>query len=180
MKVLIDGYNLIFECGLQGRRVNSDSLARARQKLLRSIANSLATDQLPTITVVFDAKKQMLSGQRELSQFEQIRILYSINHADADELIEQLILQHSAPRHLTVVSSDHRIQKAALRRKARPMDSGEWYDELLAGRWNVAAVGESGNLEVEPENLLSETELDSFKDELDREKLINDSDWFDF
>lgn len=181
MKVLIDGYNLVFECGLHGKRVNADSLAKGRQKLLRSIVNAVAPHQLPGFTVVFDAQKQLVSGQREQSQFEQIRVLYSINHADADEMIEHLIRQHSAPKQLTVVSSDHRIQKAARRRKARSMDSGKWYDELLAGRWKSATSDEIANQELRPETLLllSETELDSFQDELDREKPMNDSGWFD-
>jgi hypothetical protein len=35
---------------------------------------------------------------------------------------------------LTVVSSDHRVQRAARRRKARPVDSERWYADRLAER----------------------------------------------
>ncbi len=44
-------------------------------------------------------------------------ILYAVNDEDADERIEKLIAAHSAPKNLTVVSSDHRIRQAATRRR---------------------------------------------------------------
>lgn len=46
-------------------------------------------------------------------------ILYAVNDEDADARIEKLIAAHSAPKTLTVVSSDNRIRQAATRRKAR-------------------------------------------------------------
>ncbi|HEY5310864.1 MAG TPA: hypothetical protein VIK18_00045, partial [Pirellulales bacterium] len=48
--------------------------------------------------------------------------------------IEELIRQDSAPRRLTVVSSDHRLQRAAHRRKARAVDSDRWYGETVDRR----------------------------------------------
>jgi hypothetical protein len=45
-----------------------------------------------------------------------------------------LILADNSPRRLTVVSSDHRIQRAAKRRRARAVDSDVWYAEVLRAR----------------------------------------------
>jgi hypothetical protein len=49
-------------------------------------------------------------------------------------MIEDLIAAHHAPRSLVVVSSDHRIQRAARRRRAKAVDSDRWYAELWAAR----------------------------------------------
>lgn len=135
MKYLIDGYNVIFECGLHARVVNAASLAKARDRLLKTIESNLSPADVAKTTVVFDAEKIPLSGQQEEGRFNQIRILYSINYAEADELIEELIGAHAVPKSLTVVSSDHRIQKAALRRKAMITDSGPWFENLVDGRF---------------------------------------------
>ena len=48
----------------------------------------------------------------------------------ADERIEDLIAQHSSPKTLTVVSSDHRIQKAATRKKAKVLSADDFLTRL--------------------------------------------------
>ncbi|MEM7626702.1 MAG: NYN domain-containing protein [Planctomycetota bacterium] len=53
------------------------------------------------------------------------------SHRSADDLIIQLINQHSAPRRLTVVSSDRQIRAAARRRKARDLSSDDFIDKLV-------------------------------------------------
>ena len=49
---------------------------------------------------------------------------------DADTVIEDLIRGHNSPRQVRVVSSDHRIQRAAKRRRCRFIDSEEWLARL--------------------------------------------------
>lgn len=49
-------------------------------------------------------------------------------------MIEQLILQDHSPRQLVVVSSDHRLQRAARRRRAQSIDSERWYAEVVQRR----------------------------------------------
>ncbi len=61
-------------------------------------------------------------------------VRFAARDEDADTLIEELIREDSAPRRLTVVSSDHRIQRAAKRRRARAVDSDVWYAEVLRAR----------------------------------------------
>ncbi len=58
-------------------------------------------------------------------------LLYAGPGLDADSLIERLIEAESAPRRLTVVSSDRRLQRAGRRRKARIMPSHDFLGVLL-------------------------------------------------
>ena len=63
-----------------------------------------------------------------------ITVRFAAQYEEADELIEELIRADSAPRRLVVVSSDHRIQRAARRRRAKAVDSDVWYAELVRAR----------------------------------------------
>jgi len=63
-------------------------------------------------------------------------VRFAAKNETADELIEELILSDFAPRRLIVVSSDHEIQRAARRRRAKTADSDAWYSELIRARWN--------------------------------------------
>ena len=130
MHTIVDGYNLIFECGLEGRSRTAIALQRARDRLIASLAARLSDQQRKGITIVFDAKRLPIKEVSSVAKRNEMTIIYAVDHDDADSLIEQLILKHSTPKKLTVVSSDHRIQKAAQRRKAIPIDSGVWYDRL--------------------------------------------------
>ena len=131
MHTIIDGYNLIFECGLEGRSRTPIAIERSRDRLIAILAENLTNKQRRGITIVFDAKTLPIKVVAAVSTKHEMTIIYAVDHDDADSLIEQLILQNSTPKKLTVVSSDHRIHKAALRRKAMPIDSGIWYDRLF-------------------------------------------------
>ena len=72
-------------------------------------------------------------------------------------MIEELIRQHDTPRSLTVVSSDHRIQRAARRRKAHMVDSDRWYAELLAKRRQRESSSE--RVETKPDGTLNPDEV---------------------
>ncbi|MFG0274374.1 MAG: NYN domain-containing protein [Phycisphaerales bacterium] len=61
-----------------------------------------------------------------------IEIRYAGAGRDADSLIELLLERHSAPRRVTVVSSDNRLKAAAKRRKARWMPSEAFLHRLAA------------------------------------------------
>jgi predicted RNA-binding protein with PIN domain len=63
-------------------------------------------------------------------EYRGLTVRFASEYKDADELIERLIEADSAPRRLTVVSSDHRLQRAARRRRAHPIDSDRWYSEV--------------------------------------------------
>lgn len=59
-----------------------------------------------------------------------IEIVYAGPGADADSLIERLILENTAPRRLTVVSSDRRLKAAARRRRCKWMSSEDFMRSL--------------------------------------------------
>ena len=172
IKTLIDGYNLIFECGLHGKNVNSHSLAQARERLLRTLSVALK-DQASEIAVVFDARRQMLSGQQEQESYNGITVLYSVQFNDADEMIEHLIQKHSTPKSLTVVSSDHRLHKAAAKRKASACDSDYWWDKITEVERNPFRIAD----DEKPKPLLSESELEQFKSAVENEIMDDDDDW---
>ncbi len=133
MALLIDGYNLLHVTGIFGRGIGPGSLERSRRALLNVLVASLSSKELRDATIVFDAEAAPPGLPRTVDH-DGLTVRYASGYADADTLIEELIDVHSSPRNLTVVSSDHRIQRAARRRKAKAVDSDVWYGELLRQR----------------------------------------------
>ena len=133
MALLIDGYNLLNAVGIVGRDVALGSLQRSRLALLNFLAESLRPDEIPRTTVVFDARNPP-PGLPRVVDHRGMTVRFAARHQDADSLIEELIRSDPAPRRLTVVSSDHRLHRAARRRKARAVDSDVWYAEIVRQR----------------------------------------------
>ena len=122
--LIIDGYNLL----------------RTLQNLLEQ--SSEFTDiQLCRITdeylfrmkkrgrVVFDGV-----GPRDKAGFNNLReleVIFSGTNREADDVIEKLILEDTAPRNLIVVSNDRRIKTAANKRKATAADCIEFWTEVI-------------------------------------------------
>ena len=61
----------------------------------------------------------------------EVELVYAGAGGDADSVIEKMIVESDAPRDLTVVSNDRRIQKAARRRRARSMTSERFLQLLV-------------------------------------------------
>lgn len=133
MSLLVDGYNLLHASGIFGRIGGARSLEHSRHALLTFIADSVEETELPRTTVVFDAASAPPGLPREWS-YRGIKVRFAPKKVSADEVIEQLILSDTTPKRLTVVSSDHRIQRAAHRRKARAIDSDQWFSEVIRQR----------------------------------------------
>lgn len=115
--------------GLSQRRFGPGGLEKARRALLGRLVASLGEDQISHTTVVFDAKDQP-PGAPSLEHYQGLMIRFAADHEDADALLEELIRTDSAPRRMVVVSSDHRIQRAARRRRARAVGSERFLEEL--------------------------------------------------
>jgi uncharacterized protein len=133
MPLFIDGYNLLHAVGIIGRGVGPGGLERSRLALLNFLAESLEPKELAATTVVFDSREPPPGAPRALDH-RGIKVLFSVGYADADAMLDELIRAHSAPRRLTVVSSDHQVQRSARRRKARAVDSDIWYAEVIRSR----------------------------------------------
>lgn len=129
MALLIDGYNLLHATGIFGHGRGPGTLERSRRALLDFLAATIAKEDLGKTTVVFDAKNAP-PGLPKRIHHRGILVCFAPSHAEADDLIEELIRKDSAPRRLTVVSSDHRLHRAARRRRAKPLDSDVWYESM--------------------------------------------------
>src|SRR5205809_7364029 len=115
MRYLIDGYNLLYAMGVLRNRAGPTGLQKARRGLLGLLRGAYG-EEAAEVTVVFDAAGAP-PGAAEEEHYQGIHVRYAIHQDQADDLIEALIRHHSAPRQLTVVSDDHRIQQAARRRQ---------------------------------------------------------------
>ncbi len=122
--ILIDGYNLLHASGVFGSGGRT-SLESSREALLDWLAESLSEFQCARTTVVFDARDAP-PGLPRTAKKHGLQIRFAPRDCEADDVIEELIGQHSAPRSLLVVSSDHRLHRAARRRRATAVDSDHW------------------------------------------------------
>jgi uncharacterized protein len=159
MPLIIDGYNLLNATGIAGQGRGPRRLEQARQALLNTLVESLPADEVPKTTVVFDASESPWGVQRQLSH-RGISVYFAAKEDDADSVIERLIAAHSAPKRLIVVSSDHRLQRAARRRKATAIDSDIWFNQLLRDRADRTASKSAANEPPKPEGPYSPGEVE--------------------
>jgi predicted RNA-binding protein with PIN domain len=133
MPLLIDGYNLLHVSGVFGRGTALTELHRSREALLAFLAVSLELGERKRTTIVFDAAGAP-PGLPQSFSYEGMNVQFAREPGNADELLEKLIVAHDSPRKLVVVSSDHRVQRAARRRRATAIDSDRWWAELAIAR----------------------------------------------
>lgn len=129
--LLIDGYNLMHAAGLARERYGPGDLDRCRQQLLVWLKTHLADSLHARTTVVFDAIDSP-KAEATIERFHNFIVRFPRRGKEADELIEKLIRQHSAPKQILVVSSDHRLHKAVRKRKGRAIDSEEFFHFVSA------------------------------------------------
>jgi len=126
--ILIDGYNLLHASGVFGAGGRT-SLEGSREALLDWLGEVLSDAQRERTTIVFDASHAP-PGLPKTARKHGLQIRFAPRGMEADDLLEALIRDHFAPRSLVVVSSDHRLHRAARRRRATPVDSDQWVAEL--------------------------------------------------
>ena len=141
MGLLIDGYNLLHAAGVFPTN-GPPTLERARVALLDYLVASLPAKELARTIVVFDAVNAPPGLPRDI-EHRGLAVRFARRGGSADELLEELIASEPDPRHLLVVSSDHRIQRAARQRGATYVDSEVWQAELAR-----AARSETNSAEV--------------------------------
>jgi predicted RNA-binding protein with PIN domain len=129
MRILIDGYNLMHAVNLLPGKHGPNILRKLRLRFLNQLAEALGPMDAFQTTVVFDAAVRSEHRTHEF-QHHGLTILFSGDGETADDRIEQLIAKHSAPKNLTVVSSDHQIQRAAARKRATVFGSDEFWESI--------------------------------------------------
>lgn len=134
--LLIDGYNIAQPIAPR-RQPDPRWLEKTRQSLLRELAKHLSSAVRRKTCVVFDASAPP-KGRADRFTQDEISVRFAVGYPSADDLLEELIAEHPTPKRLMVVSSDHRIQIAAKRRKSKHCDSEPWMDDLTDGNVRLA------------------------------------------
>ena len=162
--LIIDGYNLMHAAGFARLRYGPGDLERQRNRFLKSLSTELISTERKLTKVIFDAFESSGNDQRVFI-LDEMTIEFARSGEDADSLIEYLIQEHSAPKQILVISSDHRLQKAARKRKAAFIDSDKyWY--VLSSRIVDESTAESGKTDL-PEKMDADI-LDRLQGEIDQ------------
>jgi len=122
MAVIIDGYNLLHSIRKSEyyESISDVQLCKVVGKFLK------LTGQKGEI--VFDG-----TGPPDKSVFDNIsnlEVFFAGLRSDADTVIEEKIKASTAPKRLTIVSSDRRLRDAARKRKTTAMKSDVFWDNL--------------------------------------------------
>lgn len=127
--LLIDGYNLLHAAGMGRAEYGPGDLQRCRERLLRYLATKLTPAEIERAIVIFDARDP--PPDRPSKQlFRKLTVQFANPGGDADLVIQQWLDDHSAPKRVTLVSSDHVLQRAARRRRADFIDSETFFEQL--------------------------------------------------
>ncbi|HUT31113.1 MAG TPA: NYN domain-containing protein [Sedimentisphaerales bacterium] len=125
MPIIIDGYNLLWAV----QKVGHTHEAITEVQLCHVVGRYIrATGEKGEI--VFDG-----AGPPEKTRFDNIthlEVSFSGLAADADKVIEDKIKASTAPKNLTVVSSDRQVRAAAHARKAQTLKSEVFWQKLTA------------------------------------------------
>ncbi|NLE28839.1 MAG: hypothetical protein GX629_04115 [Phycisphaerae bacterium] len=125
MPLLIDGYNLYHFA----RSVYVDDGVDLALSAFVSIVDEWTRRSRMKVTLIFDGSIPPVL-RRHSSQFGSVGIEFSGPGSDADTLIERHILSYSAPKLLTIVSSDRRILKSARRRHCKTLTSDAFWKKM--------------------------------------------------
>ena len=150
--LLIDGYNLLHAAGLARTDYRPDELRRQREKLLRLVARQLSPAEIPRVTVIFDARDPRVD-RPNTTRFAGMAVIFARPEGDADLVIARWLDRHPAPRHVTLVSGDRALQRAARGVGAQWLDSHSFLLELTA-----RAQRRSAPEAEKPEGMLSAAE----------------------
>lgn len=123
VRVLVDGNNLTYAL----RDVGPEGAGRSM--LCRLLGEFAARTGL-AVAVVFDGAAPAGNLARQIAD-ARIAVHYS-GHRSADEVLAELIAAHSAPRSLTVISTDHDVQRHARHRRCHVVASAAFAARLVA------------------------------------------------
>lgn len=155
MPLIIDTFNVLHSTGvlppdLSGMDVEElrgvITLSRFRHQAIRFVCDGVEP-------IEFRRRGNEGVDSDRKGGFENILMMWSGSETDADSIIEILVAQDSAPRRLTVVTSDRRLGREVRKRRARVMTSEAFLDRLSHDfRTNVGRSSRSaaGNATARP------------------------------
>ncbi len=121
---IIDGYNLL--CSVHKVAVHSEEMSEAHFcRLIGRYLRIIGTEG----QIVFDG-----IGPPDKTPFSYtagVEVIFSGSRTDADTFIEDKISSDTAPKRLTVVSTDRRIRIAARTRKAASVKSEQFWRDVV-------------------------------------------------
>ena len=121
--IIIDGHNLlhsIVKLSEEAESINDVQLCWIISKYMKAVSEKGE--------IVFDG-----TGPRDKSGFDNIanlEVCFAGLGKDADTVIENKIKANTAPKRLSIVSSDRRLRDAARSRKATSLKSEVFWDNL--------------------------------------------------
>jgi predicted RNA-binding protein with PIN domain len=128
--LIVDGYNLLHAAGMARQRYGPGQLERCRSRLIAWLGNHLTSRERERTTVVFDAAGAPPDLSPQPKRHKGLVVCFAPPGCDADAAIETMIAEHSSPRQVRLVSSDHRLQKFVSRRRGSFVDSEAFVDEI--------------------------------------------------
>ncbi|MBU1260478.1 MAG: NYN domain-containing protein [Planctomycetes bacterium] len=122
--LIIDGYNLLRAV----QNLTEQSFNITDVQLCQIVAEYLYRIKKKG-SVIFDG-----IGPRDKSGFNNLfnlEVVFSGTSHEADDVIEKLILENTAPKRLSVISSDRRLKTAAKKRKASAVGSVDFWGQVI-------------------------------------------------
>ncbi len=169
LRLIVDGYNFGYQSGaVRQGELNPQSLRRARERVVAQISQSIHRDFWQRTLIVFDSSDSSHS-QGNQDNSHSIPLAYSNDWNSADEMISTIIELHHAPKTMTVITSDHSIQRKAKARGAPFVDCEEWLDQARDSVFAVSTDSvyreQTDAPEKKPLDFLSKDERDKWLDE---------------
>lgn len=130
MKILIDGYNLIWAIPEIRKKVLNEergiNLEEGRKELLHCLEIYQRAHPKLKITIVFDSKEEIFPYP---SQPSRIKVLYS-NGETADNLIEKMVEDEKNSEETLVVTSDNELKRTVKEKGAEVIGSLTFFERI--------------------------------------------------
>ncbi|HAU32121.1 MAG: hypothetical protein XD78_0225 [Desulfotomaculum sp. 46_296] len=111
-RLIVDGYNVIFDWAETSDELKKNGMESARYRLINILINHAALTGIDT-TVVFDAAKTK-DSQHEVENTFGLKVIYTVEGETADNLIEKLSKELSRLDTVYVATSDWLEQRIIL------------------------------------------------------------------
>jgi len=135
MKIIIDGYNLIWAVPELRKKLLNDergtNLEEGRKELLHYLEIYQRAHPKLKITVVFDSKEEIFPYPALPSR---IKVLYS-NGETADNLIEKIVKDEK--NETLVVTSDNELKRRVKEKGAEVIGSSTFFERISPGKKSI-------------------------------------------